>query len=84
MNTLYLIFEGDAWLSTGSLVLMGLYENYSDAVDAVMEALADSLVFDDNHDPDDIRRYLEANAQTPTLQTNYIIKTATLNEWGEI
>ena len=84
MEEVFLVFEGDAWLSTSSLILRGVYENFKDAVDTIMEAMADALMFNEDDDAKYVRNYLEANYQTPCLSTNYIIKYAELNKWEEI
>lgn len=87
MEEVFLVFEGDAWLSSSSLVPMGVFENYECAVENIMEKVEEAIENgseDNDCNADNVRDYLQSNAQTPTLRTNYIIKTAKLNQWGEI
>lgn len=83
---IYLIYEGDAWLSKDSLVLMGLYEDLNQAKDAILNEMAESGSFDEENgnDEEDVRSMLDNYRQTQGLETNYLIETAALNTWGEI
>lgn len=83
---IHLIYEGDAWLSTDSLVLMGLYEDFDQAKDAIINEMAESGSFDEENgnDEEDVRSMLDNYRQTQGLETNYLIETAALNTWGEI
>ncbi len=81
---LYLVFEGDEWLSTDSLVPMGVYDDEQKAVNAIIKEMTKAKAFDKDHTKEYVKKYLEENGQTPCLDTNYIIKQATLNVWEEI
>lgn len=83
---IHLIYEGDAWLSTDSLVLMGLYEDLDQAKDAILNEMAESGSFDEENGNDEkyVRSMLDNYSQTQGLETNYLIETAALNTWGEI
>ena len=80
----YLVYETDAWLDARSMVLMGIFENLDDAINNIIEEMSMALVFDTpeqaKETADELKRYL----QTQGFDTNYVIETATLNEWGEI
>lgn len=83
---IHLIYEGDAWLSKDSLVLMGLYEDFDQAKDAILNEMAESGSFDEENgnDEESVRRMLDNDGQTQGLETNYLIETAAMNTWGEI
>ena len=83
---IYLTYEGDAWLSNDSLVLMGVYDDFGKAIDAILNEMAESGSFDEENGNDEasVRSMLENYRQTQGLETNYHIKTAALNTWGEI
>lgn len=84
METIYLVFEGDAWLSRDSLILMGVYDNISGAISDILEEMSDNGMLDGYYTRDSVAKELSIEHQTFGFDTNYIIKPARLNEWGEI
>lgn len=84
MKKVYLVFEGDAWLSTDSLFLMGVYDNFSKAILDILEEMSDDGVLDGEETRDSVAKELVNYHQTQGFDSNYIIKTANLNEWEEI
>ena len=92
----YLLYEGDAWLSSSSLVLMGVFEvemilNEA-AGELISERAARNFNSEDLCDDDyDLEQFIydETVHFAETLQTQYgevkiMAKTATMNELGEI
>ena len=84
MKEVFLVFNGDAWLSTGSLVLTGVYSDFKKAILDILEDLSENGQLDGENTRDSIAKELSREHQTQGFDTNYIIKTANLNEWGEI
>lgn len=84
MKKVYLVFEGDAWLSTDSLFLMGVYDNFSKAILDILEEMSDDGVLDGEETRDSVAKMILNYHETQGFDTNYIIKTANLNEWEEI
>ena len=81
----FAVFEGDAWLSKSTLALMGIFEDFGDAVENIIDEMADSLMFDKEHTAKYTREQLETERQTPTgFNTRYIIETVELNHWEEV
>jgi len=81
----FAVFEGDAWLSTSSLVLMGVFEDFGAAVENIIDEMSDNQMFDKDHTRKYTRSQLEEGRQTPTcFDTRYIIETVELNKWGEV
>ena len=96
MKTIYLLYEGDAWLSRSSLVLMGVFEDeykLNEATEALIQEHArKNFNSEDWSDEEyDIEQFVyeEIVHFADTLQTQYgevriMAKTATMNELGEI
>lgn len=81
----FAVFEGDAWLSKSSLTLMGVFEDFGNAVESILEEMYDNQMFDKEHTRKYTRSQLEEGRQTPTgFVTRYIIETVELNKWGEV
>ena len=81
----FAVFEGDAWLSKNSFTLMGIFEDFGDAVENIICEMSDALMFDKKHTAKYTREQLEQNRQTPTgFDTRYIIETVELNKWEEV
>ena len=81
----FAVFEGDAWLSKSSLTLMGVFEDFGDAIESIIDEMSDNQMFDKEHTRKYTRRELEEGRQTPTgFDTRYIIETIELNKWGEV
>ena len=81
---LYLVFEGDSWLSTKSLVLMGVYDDITNAIQDILEEMSLGLMLNGEQTADKVANALAREHQTYGFDTNYIIKIANLNEWEEI
>lgn len=84
METIYLVFEGDAWLDRDSLTLMGVYDDIRGAISDILKEMSDNGMLDGYDTRDSIAKELSIEHQTLGFDTNYIIKPARLNEWGEI
>jgi hypothetical protein len=84
MKRVFLVFEGDAWLSTDSLVLMGVYDDFTKAILDILEEMSDDGALDGEETRDSVAKMLLNYHETQGFGTNYIIKTANINEWGEI
>ena len=92
----YLLYEGDAWLSSSSLVLMGVFEDEMKLNEAAGELISERAARNFNSEDwcdDDYELekcgYDETVHFAETLQTQYgevkiMAKTATMNELGEI
>ena len=89
----YLLFEGDSWLSTKSLVLMGVFSNEGDLTGSFIELvklrLDEGEVINDSFDSDE--EYLEEalrmwnlNGQHSGNGVSWIKKISTLNKLEEI
>lgn len=84
MEKVFLVFEGDAWLSKNSLILMGVYDNIENAILDIIEQMSEDGELDGEKNRDDVAKELSCGHQTYGFDRNYIIKTASLNEWEEI
>ena len=96
MKTIYLLYEGDAWLSTSSLVLMGVFEDeykLNEAAETLIQQHArKNFNSEDWSDEEyDLEQFVydEACHFAEGLQTVYgevkiMAKTANMNELGEI
>lgn len=85
MAKVYLVFEGDEYLSMDSLVLMGVYDDIDTAISNIINELYDKGLVDKEYATQErLFDELSNNCQTFGFETNYIIKSANLNEWGEI
>ena len=84
METIYLVFEGNAWLDRDSLTIMGVYDNISGAISDILEEMSDNGMLDGYSTRDSVAKELSIEHQTFGFDTNYIIKSARLNEWEEI
>ena len=80
----FLVFEGNAWLSKSSLVLMGVYDSIEKAIPDILEEMSLRLLLNEEMTADKVANYLAREHQTQGFDTNYIIKTANLNEWEEV
>ena len=92
----YLLYEGDAWLSTSSLVLMGVFEDEMKLNEAAGELISERATRNFNSEDwcgedYDLEQFVydETTHFAETLQTQYgevkfMAKTANMNELGEI
>lgn len=93
----YLLYEGDEWLSSDSLVLMGIFTS-KESFKANAEKLIRQRIKQhrrtasengweygtDNEIVDDILLELTSRGSTTGWETNYTTQSATLDELGEI
>ena len=80
-QSVYGVFESDAWHSYDSQRLKGYYLSLEDAVDAIMEH---GDFDEDDHDPENIREFLMRYRQTPnTGDVNYDISVMEVGSWDE-
>lgn len=96
MKTVFLLYEGDAWLSSSSLVLMGVFEDeykLNEAAETLIQQHArKNFISKDWSDEEyDIEQFVYEETQhfAEGLQTCYgevriMAKTANVNELGEI
>ena len=84
MKKVFLVFEGNAWLSNDSLTLMGVYDDFTKAIQDILEEMSLNLMLNGEETADSVAKMLVNYHQTQGFDTNYIIKTAKLNEWEEI
>ena len=84
METIYLVFEGNAWLDRNSLTLMGVYGDIESSISDILDEMSDNGMLDGYSTRDSVAKELSIEHQTFGFDTNYIIKPARLNEWGEI
>ena len=84
MENIYLVFEENAHLSRNSLTLMGVYSSIESAILDILEEMSDNGLLDGYYTRDSVAKELSIEHQTFGFDTNYIIKPARLNEWGEI
>lgn len=80
---MFAVFEGDAWLSNESLVLMGVFDGLNAAVSNIICEMSDALMFDETRTAEKTSQMLFELRQTQGFSTNYIIETVELNKWKE-
>lgn len=85
--SVFVVFKGDAWLSTSSLELVGVFGTLEKAVNAIVEKGefdSDWLDEDESNDMDYVKEHLLEYKQTPQCgDTNYMIEERELNEWAD-
>lgn len=99
MKKVYLLYEGDKWLTNSSLVLMGVFtsdEELRHACDKLIRQRIDKNYeaegYDDGWNKEEMKdalaqrivKELLENRQTQTYTINYTIKEVELNKLGEI
>ena len=99
MKNVYLLYEGDTWLSSNSLVLMGIFDNIDDLSNAAKELIEQragehmlyaigNYTMDDDYTKEDVVNDLYEelldNDQTSKGDTRYMIDEVELNVLGEI
>ena len=95
MKKVYLLYEGDAWLSSDSLVLMGVFSSKYTLYDAAEKLISEHVK--DNFDPDEYSEYyteedfiedelicLRDRHQTQGGQVNFMVEEAILDRLQEI
>ena len=80
MKEVFILYCGDAWLSPRSMVCMGIFSCFDNAVDAALEEIkkTDSERYEECHD--ELVNYL----QTQGLEENWWINIVELDKFGEI
>ena len=63
---------------------MGVYDNITKAIQDILEEMSLNLALNGEETAESVAKFLLAEHQTQGFDTNYIIKTANLNEWEEI
>lgn len=85
--SVFVVFKGDAWLSTSNLELVGVFGTLEKAVNAIVEKGefdSDWLDEDESNDMDYVKEHLLEYKQTPQCgDTNYMIEERELNEWAD-
>lgn len=94
MNEVYVVFEGDQWLSNSSLELKGVFPTFDDAVTEILDYnMIKFREFDEyfeegatvNEKAEIVREILEkelrCNKQTQGYEINYTIKQIDFNKW---
>lgn len=78
MEKVYLLYSGDAWLSTSSLECMGTFTTFDKLVESLQEYLSKYL------NPDEVDEMIEEmklNYQTQGHRRNWMVEVVTLNEF---
>lgn len=78
MENVYLLYSGDAWLSTSSLECMGTFTTFDKLVESLQEYLSKHL------NPDEVDEMIEEmklNYQTQGHRRNWMVEVVTLNEF---
>lgn len=84
--SVFIVSEGDAWLSTGSLEVKGVFGTLEKAVNEIVEKgeFDNDWLDEDGNDMEYVKEHLLEYKQTPQCGgTNYIIEERELNEWEE-
>ena len=88
-KNVYVLYEGDQWISNSSLVPMGVFDSWPRVMDNAMALLADQIDRDlhDAHEEDDYLKEahdeLEQYKQFRGSGASIIIKTVELNKLEE-
>lgn len=85
--SVFIVFKGDAWLSSRSLELKGVFGTLEESVDAIVsKGEFDKYWIEEQGDyaMDEVKEYLLEQRQTPQCgDINYIIEERELNEWED-
>ncbi len=84
--SVFIVSQGDAWLSSGSLEVKGVFVTLEKAVNAIVEKgeFDNDWIDDEENNMDYVKEHLLEYRQTPQCgDTNYIIEEHELNEWEE-
>ena len=99
MKNVYFLYEGDEYLSSDSLILMGVFDNNDDLKTAAKELIKqraeehmryalDNYTMDEDYTKEDVVNDLYDellfNDQTSEGDTRYLIREVQLNVLGEI
>ena len=80
MAEVYILYSADAWISRSSMVCMGVFSSFSNAMCAALEKIrkTNGEVYEDCHN--DLTIYL----QTHGLEENWYINIVELDKFEEI
>ena len=94
MENVFIVFEGDAWLSLSSLSIMGVFTSFDAAVEAtvnnheiphseLLEDWEDGVSWEEVKEEalDNLRESLWRIKQIQGYSVGYIIQEIALNEW---
>ena len=76
-NVVYVLYEGDAWLSSSSLVPMGIFDNTEDLMVSARELISER--YSDEDEVEDMMLELGNYNQVSGYDVNYLIKVVELN-----
>ena len=76
-NVVYVLYEGDAWLSSSSLVPMGIFDNTEDLMVSARELISER--YSDEDEVEDMMLELGNYNQISGYDVNYLIKVVELN-----
>lgn len=90
-KNVYILYEADQWISTPSLVPMGVFDSWPRVMDAAMALLADQIdrglhdvTREEIHEySDEVRGELEDYKQFRGVNVSIYIKTVELNKLEE-
>lgn len=77
MENVYLLYSGDAWLSTSSLECMGVFATF----DKLVELLQEYLSKTNPDEVDEMIKEIKDNYQTQGHRVNWLVQVMTLNEF---
>lgn len=80
-NKVWLVYEGDAWLSKSSLVVKGVYDDFALVIRDILEEMSMNLMLNGEQTADKVANALAREHQTFGFDTNYMVKSADINEW---
>ena len=81
MKEVYVLYEGDAWLSNSSLVPMGIFDNTEDLMVSARELISER--YSDEDEVEDMMLELGNYNQLTGYDVNYLIKVVELNKLEE-
>lgn len=81
MDKVWLVYEGDAWLSKSSLVIKGVYDDFALVIQDILEEMSMNLMLNEEQTADKVANALAREHQTFGFDTNYMVKSAEINKW---
>lgn len=82
MKEVFILYSADAWISRSSMVCMGVFSSFTNAMNTALEEIkksdADSEVYEDCY------RDLLNYRQTHGLDENWHIEIVELDKFGEV
>ena len=81
MKEVYVLYEGDSWLSHSSLVPMGIFDNTEDLMVSARELISER--YSDEDEVEDMMLELGNYNQVSGYDVNYLIKVVELNKLEE-